>query len=61
MMLQRAFKEYVGAVVLHKNAVTGVHYRDDTIIMAWELANAPICPGDDSGDLLQVRRHLGSL
>lgn len=52
--LQKAFKEYVGAVVLHKNAATGVYYRDDPTILGWEIANAPVCPGDDTGDLLQV-------
>jgi endo-1,4-beta-mannosidase len=52
--LQKAFKEYVGAVILHKNTATGVYYRDDPTILGWEIANAPVCPGDDTGDLLQV-------
>ncbi len=51
---QKAFKAYVGAVVLHKNALSGLHYRDDPTILGWEIANAPVCPGDDSGDVLQV-------
>lgn len=51
---QKAFKAYVGAVVLHKNTVSGLHYRDDPTILGWEIANAPVCPGDDSGDVLQV-------
>ena len=55
--LQKAFKEFVGAVILHKNAATGVHYRDDPTILGWEIANAPVCPGDDTGDLLQVLHH----
>lgn len=52
--MQKAFKEYVGAIILHKNAVTGVYYRDEPTILGWEIANAPVCPGDDTGDLLQV-------
>jgi hypothetical protein len=58
---QKAFKEYVGAVILHKNTATGVYYRDDPTILGWEIANAPVCPGDDTGDLLQVQlsRSLG--
>lgn len=62
--LQKAFKEYVGAVIQHKNTATGVYYRDDPTILGWEIANAPVCPGDDTGDLLQVQllvscAHLG--
>lgn len=53
-LFQKAFKEYVGAIILHKNAVTGVYYRDEPTILGWEIANAPVCPGDDTGDLLQV-------
>lgn len=53
---QKAFKEYVGAVILHKNAATGIYYRDEPTILGWEIANAPVCPGDDTGDLLQVLR-----
>ena len=56
ILLQKAFKEYIGAVILHKNAATGVYYRDDPAILGWEIANAPVCPGDDSGDVLQVRQ-----
>lgn len=52
--LQKSFKDFVGAVIAHKNAVTGVYYRDEPTIMAWEIANSPVCPGDDSGDILQA-------
>ena len=46
----------MGALVLHKSSVSGLHLRDDPTIMAWEIANNPVCPGDDSGDVLQVSR-----
>ena len=42
------------AIVLRKNSFTGVVYRDDPTILAWDIANEPSNPGDDSGDILQV-------
>lgn len=51
---QKAFKDFIGALVLHKSSVSGMYYRDDPTIMGWELANNPVCPGDDSGDVVQV-------
>jgi len=51
--IRKSFKDFVGTVIAHKNTATGVHYRDEPTIMAWEIANAPVCPGDDSGDILQ--------
>ena len=42
------------AIVLRKNTFTGVLYRDDPTILAWDIANEPSNPGDDSGDILQV-------
>jgi len=29
-----------------RNAVTGVRYRDDPTIMAWDVMNEPRCPGE---------------
>ena len=55
--MQKAFKDYIGALVLHKNAGSGLYLRDDPTILGWELANNPVCPGDDSGDVLQVRHN----
>lgn len=59
--MQKSFKDFVGTVIAHKNTATGVHYRDEPTIMAWEIANAPVCPGDDSGDILQVWACAGRL
>ena len=42
------------AIVLRKNSFTGIVYRDDPTILAWDIANEPSNPGDDSGDILQV-------
>jgi len=35
------YLQYVGDMIARKNGITGVPYRDDPTIMAWELANEP--------------------
>ena len=35
------YRAYVGTIVARRNSVTGVSYRDDPTIMAWQLANEP--------------------
>ncbi|KAL6553956.1 Mannan endo-1,4-beta-mannosidase 2 [Orobanche minor] len=51
--VRRYFKNYVKAVLTRKNTITGVEYRDDPTIFAWELINEPRCITDKSGDTLQ--------
>lgn len=41
-------------LLTRKNHLTGVEYRDDPTILAWELMNEPRCTTDPSGDTLQV-------
>lgn len=41
-------------LLTRKNHLTGVEYRDDPTILAWELMNEPRCATDPSGDTLQV-------
>jgi endo-1,4-beta-mannosidase len=45
----------VETIVTRVNSITGVAYRDDPAIFAWDLINEPHVPGDDSGDILTVR------
>ncbi|KAK3161921.1 hypothetical protein QOZ80_1BG0083120 [Eleusine coracana subsp. coracana] len=47
------FKVYIKTLLTRKNHLTGVEYRDDPTIMAWELMNEPRCTTDPSGDTLQ--------
>ncbi|KAJ9562902.1 hypothetical protein OSB04_008062 [Centaurea solstitialis] len=47
------FKNYVKTILLRKNTITGVVYRDDPTIFGWELINEPRCITDTSGDTLQ--------
>jgi mannan endo-1,4-beta-mannosidase len=39
----RAYQDWVGHLIEHKNTVNGALYRDDPTIFAWELANEPRC------------------
>ncbi|CAK0785738.1 hypothetical protein CVIRNUC_008949 [Coccomyxa viridis] len=48
-----AFKTYVKKIVNRRNSITGVLYRDDPTIMAWDLANEPYVLGDASGEVLK--------
>ncbi|GFZ10344.1 glycosyl hydrolase superfamily protein [Actinidia rufa] len=41
------------SVVTRRNSITGVEYKDDPTIMAWELMNEPRCPSDPSGRTIQ--------
>lgn len=35
------YREYVATMVSRKNRITGVKYKDDPVILAWELMNEP--------------------
>ncbi|MFG2044156.1 cellulase family glycosylhydrolase [Dactylosporangium sp. NPDC048998] len=39
------FKDWIGHVLNRTNSLTGVKYKDDPTVMAWELANEPRCGG----------------
>ncbi|KAG9448101.1 hypothetical protein H6P81_014229 [Aristolochia fimbriata] len=47
------FKTYLKTILTRKNTITGIEYRDDPTIFAWELMNEPRCMSDPSGDILQ--------
>ncbi|CAA2986783.1 mannan endo-1,4-beta-mannosidase 2-like [Olea europaea var. sylvestris] len=51
--IRHYFKNYVKTVLTRKNTITGIEYRDDPTIFAWELINEPRCLTDPSGDTLQ--------
>ncbi|CAN6915496.1 unnamed protein product [Brassica oleracea] len=51
--IRKYFKNYLTALLTRKNSVTGIEYRNDPTIFAWELINEPRCTSDVSGDTLQ--------
>ncbi|WP_172676677.1 CBM35 domain-containing protein [Marinagarivorans algicola] len=44
---RQTFKDYISAVINHRNVITGKKYNEDPTIMMWELANEPR-PGSDA-------------
>ncbi|XP_022975531.1 mannan endo-1,4-beta-mannosidase 7-like [Cucurbita maxima] len=48
------YKNHVKTVLTRINSITGVTYKDDSTIMAWELMNEPRCLSDRSGNTVQA-------
>jgi mannan endo-1,4-beta-mannosidase len=47
------YMNHVTTVINRFNTVTGIPYKDDPVILAWELVNEPWCQSDPSGEMLQ--------
>ncbi|KAI5077413.1 hypothetical protein GOP47_0007237 [Adiantum capillus-veneris] len=47
------YKHHIKTVLTRVNSLSGVAYRDEPAIFAWELINEPRCQSDLSGDTLQ--------
>ncbi|KAM4122012.1 hypothetical protein ACJW30_01G049200 [Castanea mollissima] len=48
------YKNHIKTVLTRLNSLTGIAYKDDPTIMAWELMNEPRCPSDKSGKTIQA-------
>ncbi|KAI3464262.1 hypothetical protein Pfo_020925 [Paulownia fortunei] len=48
------YKNHVQRVLTRINTITGVAYKDDPTVMAWELINEPRCQADYSGNTVNV-------
>lgn len=51
----------VQRIVTRVNAFTGIAYKDDPAIFAWDLINEPHAPGDETGKLLTVSKLLSGV
>jgi len=49
-----AYQNYVRYFLNRENSLTGVLYKEDPTIMAWELANEPRCRSDPTGATLNA-------
>ncbi|EYU22711.1 hypothetical protein ABFS82_03G124100 [Erythranthe guttata] len=48
------YKNHVQKVLTRINTITGVAYKDDPTVMAWELINEPRCQADYSGNTINA-------
>ncbi|KAL7135448.1 hypothetical protein ABFS83_11G097100 [Erythranthe nasuta] len=52
-IVKEYYKNHVKAVLTRINSITGVAYKNDPTIFAWELINEPRCQSDISGKSIQ--------
>nr|XP_043609589.1 putative mannan endo-1,4-beta-mannosidase 9 [Erigeron canadensis] len=60
------YKNHVKNLLNRRNSITGVAYKDDSTIFAWELMNEPRCQSDLSGKtfedwIVEMATHIKSI
>ncbi|CAI0392350.1 unnamed protein product [Linum tenue] len=53
-LVRTYYKNHIRTVLNRQNTFTGIRYKDDPTIMAWELMNEPRCTSDSSGRTIQA-------
>ncbi|CAL0320178.1 unnamed protein product [Lupinus luteus] len=52
-IVKQYYKDHIKAILTRKNSITGIVYKDDPFIFAWELINEPRSTSDYSGKSIQ--------
>ncbi|XP_011623587.1 mannan endo-1,4-beta-mannosidase 7 [Amborella trichopoda] len=53
-VVNRYYKNHVKTILTRRNSMTGIAYKDDPTILAWELMNEARCLSDISGKTIQA-------
>lgn len=58
--IKRWYKDYVHTLLTRTNTITGIKYKDEPAILAWELGNELRNPGGDPNDLLAWQEEMSA-